>query len=540
MPVEDVDYLIENSEKDSITFFIDSSSRNKNYYPDPASYVVEFSEPIKNVYGIEVLDASIPVSMYNIDYYNNIYAFSQIFFNKGYTTSDFQECFQELQDNTEFNKLFEANASTEIIICNADSFGAAYFDSIKNDPTKSVLESNNLYLRRNVFRNTSTRVIETSLEVAQTIEDVYAFKYQNRVYLINNDDPVLDVITTKEFSIINDSIVVVYDYLYITDEETQVLIDSYISETGCYFDMYLNNNYIKLEEGNYDSGTLLQYMTTLAKNIASSKYSSVITREGVIPFQNNAFGQIEKQSRLKFLMNGTNPFIFDMQKSTCNEALGFSTIVNQDNTNYTVLQHRTNNKLYMSKTVANPKDPGNPFQQKIIAPCIINLMGLRYILLRCPEIENHLLGSHAYGKFSPGMGMFKLASGMDITNLRFDFVSLVKKPFHPIGKLSRLTLSFETRFGELYDFKGVDHNMLLMIKYYSPKQGRKFTSSILNPNYDPNFMNYTINHLRLHGHCKEYDEEEEEEDVEEGDDEEFKRFLNQQNQYQYDSGEDDV
>ena len=67
MSIEDIDYLYKNSVKDNAVIFVDSSKRNKLTYPDPNSYTITFDEPFKYVYGIEILDASIPRAMYQID-----------------------------------------------------------------------------------------------------------------------------------------------------------------------------------------------------------------------------------------------------------------------------------------------------------------------------------------------------------------------------------------------------------------------------------------------------------------------------------------
>jgi hypothetical protein len=77
-------------------------------------------------------------------------------------------------------------------------------------------------------------------------------------------------------------------------------------------------------------------------------------------------------------------------------------------------------------------------------------------------------------------------------NLRFDFVNITRKPFHPIGKLAKLTLAFETKTGELYDFKGVDHVLLLSIRYYAPKHVTRLPISRLNPYYTPNILEYQL------------------------------------------------
>ena len=75
MSIEDVDYLYKNSIKESSIVLIDSSKRNKNIYHSPNSYTIDFNEPFKYVYGIEVIDSSVPRTMYIIDSNNDTLVF---------------------------------------------------------------------------------------------------------------------------------------------------------------------------------------------------------------------------------------------------------------------------------------------------------------------------------------------------------------------------------------------------------------------------------------------------------------------------------
>jgi len=90
--------------------------------------------------------------------------------------------------------------------------------------------------------------------------------------------------------------------------------------------------------------------------------------------------------------------------------------------------------------------------------------------------------------------LFKLTSTNDVAQLRFDFINLIKKPFHPIGKLSKITMNFTLSDGTLYDFKGVDFQVLISIKYYAAKNKTEKdlnqVKSILNPNYNPDYLTY--------------------------------------------------
>ena len=71
MSIEDIDFLKKNSIKESYIFLVDSKERDIVSYPQPNSYVINFSVPFKNVIGIDIIDASIPRTMYSVDKYNN-------------------------------------------------------------------------------------------------------------------------------------------------------------------------------------------------------------------------------------------------------------------------------------------------------------------------------------------------------------------------------------------------------------------------------------------------------------------------------------
>jgi hypothetical protein len=110
-------------------------------------------------------------------------------------------------------------------------------------------------------------------------------------------------------------------------------------------------------------------------------------------------------------------------------------------------------------------------------------------LLRCPEIEEHIFGSLSYTKYSLGLAKFRI-DNIGINTERLVITKLPIREFHPIGKLSKLSLRFETNKGTLYDFKGVNHNIIFAIYYYEPTQKKLPQNSILNPEYKMNYMEY--------------------------------------------------
>lgn len=158
-------------------------------------------------------------------------------------------------------------------------------------------------------------------------------------------------------------------------------------------------------------------------------------------------------------------------------------------------------KLYTQEAITLIKDPTDNVKHSyeyvffyefgLVSPGIINLASENYVLLRCPEIENHLLGSYnSNTELNPGVAVLNIdvqgyASG------KSEFYSVQYKEFHPIGKLSKLKFRFERKTDrKLYDFKNVDLHFLMSIKYLAPKQKNLFYHSTLNPNYNANYVNY--------------------------------------------------
>jgi hypothetical protein len=71
MSIEDIDYLKKHSVKETFLFIVDSKDRDSLRYPDPNYYSIKLNTPFKNVIGIDIIDYSIPRTMYSLDIYNN-------------------------------------------------------------------------------------------------------------------------------------------------------------------------------------------------------------------------------------------------------------------------------------------------------------------------------------------------------------------------------------------------------------------------------------------------------------------------------------
>jgi hypothetical protein len=124
MSIEDINYLKNNSIKQNYTFLIDSSDRDRDKYPNPNKYVVDFTVPFKNVIGMEIIDASIPRTMYNIDVENNL-----LYYYLG----------------TDENDTIIKNGVTEKIACDIITSNCAYVDGYTKITAGGYIElSNNI------------------------------------------------------------------------------------------------------------------------------------------------------------------------------------------------------------------------------------------------------------------------------------------------------------------------------------------------------------------------------------------------------------
>lgn len=124
----------------------------------------------------------------------------------------------------------------------------------------------------------------------------------------------------------------------------------------------------------------------------------------------------------------------------------------------------------------------------VTCPGVVNLTGPRYVNIRCPEIESHMFRDRVNEKCHAGLGMINLR-GYGFREQRYDFTSFPPRRFHPLGKLSKLTFRLERPDGTLYDSHGVDHTLLLVLRYYR-SAGGSFESNRLNPHYTPDLRRH--------------------------------------------------
>jgi len=126
---------------------------------------------------------------------------------------------------------------------------------------------------------------------------------------------------------------------------------------------------------------------------------------------------------------------------------------------------------------------------EIESPGIVDLTGERHVLVRCPEVESLVHRDRAFERFHAGLGMVTMGAN-GYQDQRTEFISFPGRKMHvPIGKLSKLSFRLEKPDGTLYNTRGLDHTLVLAIRYYTIIAPASHAST-LNPHYTPDLHAY--------------------------------------------------
>ena len=456
MSIEDIEYLYKNSVKDNVVIFVDSSKRNKLTYPDPNSYTIDFDEPFKFVYGIEILDASIPRTMYQIDENNNVL---KIYINSViYTITihpqdlEFDDFIKEL--NTQIEKKIDDSSLYKIKALSVSS------------PSSQISK---------IFFF-SYKTIEQNGNIPDPNTDFFILAW---------DSSMREVLGFDENSNSNHN-----DYDMITSQE--------VKEIYCLIETISDDNHTKW-----------QSLISIAKELYwnSLTYNEREITDDKTDYLSNWYNNLSDDEKIRIVIpnyeiikNGT------FKNGTSKGDLGKYNLINNG-------------------TKDNPNiDNRNGLQ----TPGIVTLVGERFITLRSEAIEKHLSTFYS-GDNSIGLCLFKLGFSGYVDS-RFDFSSVKYKDLHPIGKLSTIDFRFERIDGGLYNFRGLNHHMLISIKYLVPYKKSDQFDYTLNTNYNPDLLEYKKTQY-------EKDDNSEDEIIELSNN--FKKnFLEKEKQYLYSSDED--
>jgi hypothetical protein len=614
MSIEDINYMKENSIKQAYTFIIDSSDRDRNMYPNPNNYVVNFSTPFKNIIGMEIIDASIPRAMYTIDVDNN-----ELYYYIGNDADD-----EIITDGIQISNsadLMLRNGAAVVNSSNLELSGGGYAILRNSINIYNIYKANDIATsaasaataNTNVIRNATiggaTLGITFNLSVKLTIAEtnvkcnIIDFSY-NHVYTINNIFNNISIQIEKDaediyiliftigtriiempiynFDITNNHLNIYWSilnatwYIGLFDVNRNVISYDVFNNCDVIKNVFYTRKYIGKKydtESNWNSSNVLLLKDFKIYNVAMASSnvmintidSNLVRPPATLPIwyrmkessesDDNTiindgynysidykdifkylyispgdytfktfitkYNELTQNNDLEIMFSETTtppelsnlidifskaPLIVDMKRTTLSENLGFDLYPTTNNTDRYISKSppslRTDSvlaKMFYSRLNKN-YNPNVSTDNKwiITSPGIVYFIGNKYIIMRCPEIEEHLYRSLSYSKYTLGLAKFRVDS-VGINSEKLTITKIPVREFHPIGKLSRMTLRFETNRGSLYDFKGINHNIIFAIFYYEPVQKNVPKRSILNPEYKMNYIDYLYKQEEIEG-----------------------------------------
>ena len=607
MSIEDINYMKENSIKQAYTFIIDSSDRDRNMYPNPNNYVVNFSTPFKNIIGMEIIDASIPRAMYTIDVDNNeLYYYigndvddeiitdgiqisnsADLMLRNGAAIANSSNLqlsgggYAILSNSINIYNIYRANAlaTSAAAVAKNSTIGGTTLGLTFNLSVKLTIAENNVkcniidfsynhaYTINNIFNNINLQIEKDPQEDAA--EDLYILTFTIGTRII--DIPIYNFDITTNYLNIYWSILNRTWYIGTFDENRNVISYDVFNNCDEIKNVFYTRKYIgkKYEaESNWNNSNILLLKDFKIYNVAMASsnvmldtinltrppatlpiwykmkdssnnkiindgYNSSIDYKDIFKYIYispgdytfktfiTKYNELTQNNDLEIMFSETTtppelsnlidiftkaPLIVDMKRTTLSENLGFDlypTANNEDRyisksppslTTDSVLA-----KMFYSRLNKDYKPNVSTNNKWIItSPGIVYFIGNKYIIMRCPEIEEHLYRSLSYSKYTLGLAKFRVDS-VGINSEKLTITKIPVREFHPIGKLSRMTLRFETNKGSLYDFKGINHNIIFAIFYYEPIQKNVPTRSILNPEYKMNYIDYLYKQEEIEG-----------------------------------------
>ena len=500
MHIEDVETLKNKCIKQKFQFLTDSRDRNYQAYPTPSEYVINFDPPFRNVIGIEVVEASIPRTMYNVDVTNqqiSFFIYDPATFNienlqaSHFTTvqipaGDYyiQTLLIAVNDalvgrlNNDPNKglvrITMEPVSTPAEVQSKLRFRCPYpFVMNFNPPASTIGETLgfDMYVPDSVSRPNSCRVIGPRTYVSSLAltgqTDYTLFEGPSATQAIES---LTGQVVAQKFQVATP--------FFVTEVAFAASFEESMQQPIMYFKIFrgaLSNLQLV---GEYESG--ISFANGDLDTCKLPTPLELVPGDYWVMFQSG-------QQNL-----GLGLYYNDVAQASSSPPSLYRSPVPVGGGSYTWVPVDDNIGDTVQFNACMQVRGYDPFHN-IAAPGLYALTGERYCVLRCTEIEANSFRSLSCVGRPLGIAKFRTTGAPDQefqTNQVMQLVNGSIREFHPIGKLTRLSLRFERVDGGLYDFKGVNHTITFMITYYEPIQKEPWREFHLNRNYNGDFLTY--------------------------------------------------
>lgn len=488
--MDDVQSLLDSAKEESYLFLVDSRMRDPAVHPTPSEYEIAFSSPFRNVFGLDLLDATIARTEYIVESNTNVleYALGQP---------------ASLED---WNQGAWAVGRKRTVTLDPGDYNISQFVEHVNSKLESTaIASNESQLKCSTLTNPAE--INNRIALTSSVPFTLLMASSTLRQTLGFGDPVTTNTSTDFAAVPGWSV-----------NRTAGASDAFLSVPSVLPDTDPTSAAL----GPVPAGSMVQYIDTNARQHFTSATSGPVTQVlayvvGLSGGAPAAAVSIRRTSDSTLMASGTLTTVMDSPNDVYISVIcemtpaytgsilnageeyyaDFQTIsgslglyYNQDNLPVTGTRYISINGSVVF--------PGNNLCVDVITasyghaarcPGVVNLSGPRYVNIRCPDIESHMFRDRVNEVCHAGLGMVKLR-GYGFREQRYDFVSFPPRRFHPLGKLTKLSFRLERPDGSLYDSHGVDHTLLLVLRYYTlPNKARAAQShSSLNPGYSPDLM----------------------------------------------------
>lgn len=428
--MEDVETLKTRFKEETYLFVVDSAKRDKYAYTSPSEYTIQFNAPFKNVIGIELLDATIPRTEYVVDETCNTLVYTVAPSEKKTATVPPGD-YNLLQFCDTLTLLLEGGLSVEPV-----SAQYAQTSTIKfTCPDQFQLHLSESTMRRQLgFSGTEKNVYGTLTSTSTTA----------RTFM--GPFPGFTSQRVEPGTVLRQSF--------------QPTVSGAVHSVTVYMDTETSENVTaRIENG---SGVVFGSAV-----ISSSGSSDVVVTDAAGSLVAGQTYYLVLESVL-----GADVYVNLGSGDSADEA---TTTAGP----WTSLGNSVACQVWVSVPRYEVESTG-----------LVDLTGTRYVMVRCPEIETYLYRERAYEPFYAGLGMVKLG-GNGLREQRFDFVSFPARTLTtPLGKLSSLSFKLEKPDGTVYNARGIDHTLLMVIRYYAGMKAPENHGHLLNPQYVPDPIAY--------------------------------------------------
>ena len=467
--MDDIETISNFGVDDTYIFIADSSKRDKAAYPTAAEYEVTFNSQFKNIVKFEVLQASIPRTDYLVDE----------------TECSFTYAIKQPTNINTWQQDVAGNIRTANI-----TPGDYNFPQLVDEMNRALQETSNTFNDTVTLRvSPTTNPSEISNKMTITSSGPFTLLGDQSTIksTIGFDDPVNINNTTY-------SVVPGYSTNF-PNGASNVFLSTQTTVLGVQQNTFVgvfppgdDTSY----SGIYTGQTLRQYFVAQAAGVPSaiSAYFRDIETAPTggfvvnLAIKNGSTNATIASGNITSINNNLTPSVTTGLTVVSNFVQGQQYYVEftpaasgTTVSNCTSLWHTEPNLPPVSGSYVQINGatvfPGQLFSvdvvsgafgNSLVSPGIVNIRGARYLKIRCLELETLMYKDRVGEPTTAGVGIVNII-GYGFSEARYSFSSIPIKPFHPIGKLQKLTFRIERPDGSLYQTNGVDNTFLCALTF---------------------------------------------------------------------------